>query len=153
MALATVADLMPLSGENRRLVRDGLAALARDRQAGPARADGRRRASTPARSMPGTLGFRLAPRINAAGRLRRADAGLELLLTRRRRAAEIAAELDAVNGERRAVEQRIPWEAEAQVAELEAAPRVRARRRGLAPRRGRDRRLADRRAALTGPRS
>ena len=65
------------------------------------------------------LGFRLAPRINAAGRLRRADAGLELLLTDdERRAGEIAAELDRVNAERRAVEQRIVWEAEAQVAEL-----------------------------------
>ena len=67
----------------------------------------------------GTLGFRLAPRINAAGRLRRADAGLELLLTDdEQRAGEIAAELDRVNAERRAVEQRIVWEAEAQVAEL-----------------------------------
>jgi len=67
----------------------------------------------------GALAFRLAPRINAAGRLRRADAGLELLLTGdERRAAEIASELDRVNAERRAVEQRIVWEAEAQVAEL-----------------------------------
>ena len=60
------------------------------------------------------LGFRLAPRINAAGRMRRADAGLELLLTEDpERAAEIARELDGVNAERRAVEQRIGWEAEA----------------------------------------
>jgi single-stranded-DNA-specific exonuclease len=65
------------------------------------------------------LGFRLAPRINAAGRVRRADAGLELLLTEdRERAREIATELDAVNGERRAIEQRIVWEAESLVAEL-----------------------------------
>ncbi len=69
------------------------------------------------------LGFRLAPRINAAGRLRRADAGLELLLTEDPvRAREIAAELDSVNLERRAVEQRIVWEAEAQVAELGERP-------------------------------
>ena len=67
----------------------------------------------------GALAFRLAPRINAAGRLRRADAGLELLLTDdERRAARSPAELDRVNAERRAVEQRIVWEAEAQVAEL-----------------------------------
>src|SRR5262249_54958776 len=65
------------------------------------------------------LGFRLAPRINAAGRLRRADAGLELLITEdQQRAAVIAAELDAVNAERRAVEERIRWEAEVQVGEL-----------------------------------
>jgi single-stranded-DNA-specific exonuclease len=71
----------------------------------------------------GTLGFRLAPRINAAGRLRRADAGLELILTEDpARARAIAAELDAVNAERRAVEQRILWEAESQVAELGGRP-------------------------------
>jgi len=67
----------------------------------------------------GTLGFRLAPRINASGRMQRADAGLELLPTDdRRRAGEIAAELDAVNAERRAVEERTTWDAEAQVAKL-----------------------------------
>jgi single-stranded-DNA-specific exonuclease len=66
----------------------------------------------------GALGFRLAPRINACGRLRRADAGLELLLTEDKgRAEQIASELERVNAERRAVEQRIVWEAEAQVAE------------------------------------
>ena len=53
------------------------------------------------------IGFRLAPRINAAGRLHRADAGLELLLTEDAdRARAIAAELDAVNTERRDVETR-----------------------------------------------
>jgi single-stranded-DNA-specific exonuclease len=118
VALATVADLMPLAGENRRLVRDGLVALSRTSR------PGLRALMTVAKADPsaldtGALAFRLAPRINAAGRLRRADAGLELLLTGDdRRAAEIAAELDRVNAERRAVEQRIVWEAEAQVAEL-----------------------------------
>src|SRR3712207_5210607 len=64
------------------------------------------------------LGFRLAPRINAAGRLYRADAGLELVLTEDAdRAAEVAEELDRVNGERRHTEQRILFAAEAQVAE------------------------------------
>jgi single-stranded-DNA-specific exonuclease len=67
----------------------------------------------------GALGFRLGPRINAAGRIRRADAGLELLLTEdATRAGEIAAELGAANAERQAVEQRILWEAEALVADL-----------------------------------
>ena len=118
VALATVADLMPLTGENRRLVRDGLVALSRTSR------PGLRALMTVAKADPsaldtGALAFRLAPRINAAGRLRRADAGLELLLTDdERRAAEIASELDRVNAERRAVEQRIVWEAEAQVAEL-----------------------------------
>jgi single-stranded-DNA-specific exonuclease len=118
VALATVADLMPLAGENRRLVRDGLVALSRTSR------PGLRALMTVAKADPsaldtGALGFRLAPRINAAGRLRRADAGLELLLTGdERRAAEIASELDRVNTERRVVEQRIVWEAEAQVAEF-----------------------------------
>jgi single-stranded-DNA-specific exonuclease len=117
VALATVADLVPLTGENRRLVREGLAALAATAKPGlralmaVAKAD-------PSALDTGTLGFRLAPRINAAGRLRRADAGLELLLCEDPvRARAIATELDAVNAERRAVEQRILWEAEAQVSE------------------------------------
>jgi single-stranded-DNA-specific exonuclease len=118
VALATVADLMPLVGENRRLVREGLRALSRTAR------PGLRALMTVAKADPSALdtralGFRLAPRINAAGRLRRADAGLELLLTDdEQRAGEIAAELDRVNTERRAVEQRIVWEAEAQVAEF-----------------------------------
>jgi single-stranded-DNA-specific exonuclease len=118
VALATVADLMPLVGENRRLVREGLLALSRTTR------PGLRALMTVAKVDPsaldsGSLAFRLAPRINAAGRLQRADAGLELLLTvDEGRAGEIAAELDRVNAERRAVEQRIVWEAEAQVAEL-----------------------------------
>ena len=94
-----------------------------------------------------SLGFRLAPRINAAGRLRRADAGLELLLTDdAQRAAEIAAELERVNAERRAVEQRIVWEAEAQVAELGERSAYVLAGDGWHPGRDRDRRLADRRA-------
>jgi len=69
------------------------------------------------------VGFRLAPRINAAGRLRRADAGVELLLTADdARAAAIADELDAANTERRFTEQRILFEAEAQARELGERP-------------------------------
>ncbi|HUO72506.1 MAG TPA: single-stranded-DNA-specific exonuclease RecJ [Solirubrobacteraceae bacterium] len=118
VALATVADLMPLTGENRRLVREGIAAMASTARPGlralmeVARVD-------PSAVSAHALGFRLAPRINAAGRLRRADAGLELLLTEDQgRAREIASELDAVNAERRAIEQRTVWEADAQIAEL-----------------------------------
>jgi single-stranded-DNA-specific exonuclease len=125
VALATVADLVPLRGENRRLVREGLRALAATTRPGlralmaVAKVD-------PGSLDTGALGFRLAPRINAAGRLRRADVALELLLCADPgRARAIAAELDELNGERRAVERRIQWEAEAQVAELESqAPRM-----------------------------
>jgi single-stranded-DNA-specific exonuclease len=122
VALATVADVVPLVGENRRLVREGLRALAGTRK------PGLRALMQVARVDPGLLdataiGFRLAPRINAAGRLHRADAGLELLLTEDpERARAIAAELDAVNTERRDVETRILFAAEAQVAEQGPAP-------------------------------
>jgi single-stranded-DNA-specific exonuclease len=122
VALATVADLVPLVGENRRLVRQGLAALAATDKPGLRALMAVSRAD-PSALDTGVLGFRLAPRINAAGRLRRADAGLELVLTEDPvRAKAIAAELDAVNAERRAVEQRILWEAESQVAELGVRP-------------------------------
>ena len=113
---------MPLRGENRRLVRAGLRALAGTRK------PGLRALMEVARVDPGmvdatAIGFRLAPRINAAGRLHRADAGLELLLTEdAERARAIAAELDAVNSERRDVETRILFAAEAQVAEHGPAP-------------------------------
>ena len=113
---------MPLRGENRRLVRAGLRALAGTRK------PGLRALMEVARVDPGlvdatAIGFRLAPRINAAGRLHRADAGLELLLTEDAdRARAIAAELDAVNSERRDVETRILFAAEAQVAEHGPAP-------------------------------
>jgi single-stranded-DNA-specific exonuclease len=122
VALATVADVVPLVGENRRLVREGLRALAGTRK------PGLRALMEVARVDPGlvdatAIGFRLAPRINAAGRLHRADAGLELLLTEDAgRARAIAAELDAVNTERRDVETRILFAAEAQVAEHGPAP-------------------------------
>jgi single-stranded-DNA-specific exonuclease len=122
VALATVADVVPLRGENRRLVRDGLRAMARTRSVGL------RALMEVARLDPGqldaaALGFRLGPRINAAGRLGRADAGVELLLCDdEQRAREIAAELDAANAERRATEQRMEWEAEAAVGELGPRP-------------------------------
>ena len=121
VALATVADVVPLLGENRRLVRAGLRALASTRKPGlralmdVARVD-------PSTIDAGAIGFRLGPRLNAAGRLYRADAGLELLLTEdRERARAVALELDANNTERRDVETRIRFEAEAQVAEQGSA--------------------------------
>jgi single-stranded-DNA-specific exonuclease len=118
VALATVADLVPMRGENRRLVRDGLAQMAGTARPG-LRALMEVSGTDPSALDATALGFRLAPRINAAGRMRRPDAGLELLLTDDpERAREVAAELDAVNLERRSVEQRIGWEADALVAEL-----------------------------------
>ncbi len=118
VALATIADVVPLLGENRTLVRRGLRALAGSAKPGlralmsVARVD-------PAKVDERSVAFALAPRLNAAGRLYRADAGLELVLTDDPlRAAQIAAELDNANSERRQVEMRIRFQAEAQMDEL-----------------------------------
>src|SRR4029077_16594028 len=118
VALATIADVVPLLGENRTLVRRGLRALASTGKPGlralmaVARVDS-------SRVNERAVGFALAPRLNAAGRMHRADAGLELILTSdRARAAQVAEELDRANHERRAVETRIRFAAEAQIAEL-----------------------------------
>src|SRR3954463_4055120 len=107
VALATVADMVPLVGENRRLVRQGLRVLRDSPRVGL-------RALMAAASVDretvdaGALGFRLAPRINAAGRLYRADAGVELMLTDDPdRANAIAVELDKANAERRWAEQKV----------------------------------------------
>ena len=118
VALATVADVVPLVGENRTLVRCGLRALARTRKPGlrALMAAARIDASRPDER---ALAFALAPRLNAAGRLHRADAGLELILTESpQRAREVAEELDRANRERRLIETRIRYAAEAQIAEL-----------------------------------
>ena len=118
VALATVADVVPLVGENRRLVREGLRALAQTEKLGLRALMAVTRVD-PSGLDAQAIGFRLAPRINAAGRLYRADAGLELVLTEDPdRARRIAEELDAVNAERRDVETRIRFEAEAMAREV-----------------------------------
>lgn len=118
VALATVADCVPLVDENRRLVRAGLRAIAASHRPG-LRALMRIAQVEPARVDARAIGFRLAPRLNAAGRMYRADASLELLLTDdAERAVQVADELDRINAERRHAEQRILFEAEAQVREF-----------------------------------
>ena len=122
VALATVADVVSLHGENRRLVRSGLEVMRRTTKPG-LRALMRVAALDPGELDARALGFRLAPRINAAGRLQRADAALELLLTEDdERAAQVADELDLLNRERRDTETRILFAAEAARAEQEGAP-------------------------------
>jgi single-stranded-DNA-specific exonuclease len=122
VALATIADVVSLTGENRALVRRGLRALAGTTK------PGLRALMSVARVDPGKLteravAFALAPRLNAAGRLYRADAGLELILTEDPlRAAQVADELNRANLDRRQVETRIRYEAEAQVAALGERP-------------------------------
>ncbi len=118
VALATVADLVPLRGENRTIVRLGLRALSGTTKPG-LRALMEVAGVSAAGVDERALGFALAPRLNAAGRLYRADAGLELILTEdAARAGEIARELDAANSERRQVELGIRYEAEAQLDAL-----------------------------------
>lgn len=121
VALATIADVVPLLGENRGLVRRGLRVLAATDK------PGLRALMAVARIEPAKLNergvaFGLAPRINASGRLYRADAALELVLTEDpARAAQIAHELDRANVERRQTELAIRLQAEAQIAQLEDA--------------------------------
>jgi single-stranded-DNA-specific exonuclease len=118
VALATVADLVPLVGENRSLVRRGLEEIRRARRPG-IRALLEAARCEPTQIDEGDLAFRLAPRINAAGRLYRADAGVELFLTGdEARAEEIAAELSRANAERRAAEREVDAAAEAARREL-----------------------------------
>jgi single-stranded-DNA-specific exonuclease len=118
VALATVADVVPLVGENRSLVRRGLAEMRRTKRAG-LKALMEASKCDPSRLDEGDLAFRLAPRINAAGRLYRADAGVELLLTEdETRAKEIAEELGRANSERRATEREVDAAAETARREL-----------------------------------
>lgn len=115
--LATVCDMVPLRGENRRIAREGIEALARTRRPG-LRALMRVAALEPGEVDVRCAGFRLGPRINAAGRLGRADAALELLLTEdTERAAQVAGELDGLNLDRRETEVRILSAAEAACAD------------------------------------
>jgi single-stranded-DNA-specific exonuclease len=115
-ALATVCDLVPLRGENRRIVREGLVALGRTRKPGLL-ALMEIGGVAPAELSEHALGFRLGPRINAAGRMQRADAALELLLTDdAARAGEVARELDFLNRDRQEAETRILFAADAAAA-------------------------------------
>ena len=118
VALATVADVVPLVGENRSLVRRGLAEIRRARRPG-LRALIEASKCEPTTLDEGDLAFKLAPRINAAGRLYRADAGVELMLTEdEARAEQIAVELSRANSERRATEREVDAGAEAALREL-----------------------------------
>ena len=127
VALATVADVVPLLDENRGLVAAGLRRLARTTRPG-LRALMRTARVDPAAIDAGAIGFRLAPRINAAGRLGHPAVALELLLTEDAADADrLATRLEELNRDRQAVEERILREASAQIAEW---PEPRRRHRG-----------------------
>ena len=117
VALATIADVVPLVDENRALASAGLLELARTQNAG-LQALMAAAGVDPAAVDAGAVGFRLAPRINAAGRLGHPGIALDLLLTEDRDGAKrLAGELERLNRDRQAVEERIVREAVARVEE------------------------------------
>lgn len=114
-AMGTICDLSPLRGENRVIVRHGLARMSQTKW------PGLRALMEIASVVPpvttSEVGFRLGPRLNAAGRLNTAEAALKLLTTEdAREAAQLAEELDTLNGERQDLEQRV---LEGALAEIE----------------------------------
>ncbi len=118
VALATVTDVMPLTGENRHLVAEGVKVARRARRVGMAALMAETKVE-PSRLKAEDFGFRIGPRINAAGRLYRADAGVELFLAEsRERAVEIARELGSANAERRRIEREVESQAKAELKEL-----------------------------------
>ncbi len=126
VALATIADVVPLVGENRSLAIAGLRALARTRKPG-LQALMRLARVDPAAVDAGAVGFRLAPRINAAGRLGHPGAALELLLTGDGdEARRLADQLEELNRDRQAVEERI---LRAAIAQVDEWPEAKQRRR------------------------
>jgi single-stranded-DNA-specific exonuclease len=125
VALATIADVVPLVDENRSLAIAGLRALARTAKPG-LRALMHSAGVDPATVDAGAVGFRLAPRLNAAGRLGHPREALELLLTEDETAARrLADSLEELNRERQAVEARILREAVGQVESWPAELRAR----------------------------
>jgi single-stranded-DNA-specific exonuclease len=115
VALATIADVVPLLDENRSLAIAGLRMLARTQKPG-LQALMKVAGVDPAAADAGAVGFRLGPRINAAGRLGHPRAALHLLLTDDAEEARLLADtLEELNHERQAVEGRILREAVAQV--------------------------------------
>ncbi|MFN0063978.1 MAG: single-stranded-DNA-specific exonuclease RecJ [Myxococcaceae bacterium] len=112
VALATIADVVPLTGANRILVRHGLAALSRAERLGVRALKEVSGLGANEVVSAGQVGFRLGPRINAAGRLDDAATGLRLLLAENNDdAVRLAKALDDANVERQAVEARITAQA------------------------------------------
>src|SRR5471030_1894768 len=113
VALGTVADVVPLKGLNRAFVAKGLLALRRRDNVGLTALMDVARLSGPPE--PFHLGFLLGPRINAGGRIGRADLGVRLLMEEDPiEAGRIAAELDRLNRERQSIEQATLAEAAAE---------------------------------------
>jgi single-stranded-DNA-specific exonuclease len=116
VALGTVADIVPLRGENRTFVQRGAIEIARSTRPGLKKlieVSGVRRPI-----LPEDIGFRLGPRLNAAGRLSTAEKSLRLLLTKdESEAAALAEFLDKQNRERQEVEKQILLAAEEKISD------------------------------------
>ena len=143
VALGTVADVVPLKGLNRAFVAKGLIAMRRRERVGLTALMDAARLNGPPEAF--HLGFLLGPRINAGGRIGRADLGVRLMLEDDPiEAGRIAAELDRLNGERRADRSR---RGRAGRSRSDGVARARGKRRG-----GRDRasRLASGRGRAGG---
>jgi single-stranded-DNA-specific exonuclease len=121
VALGTVADVARLKGLNRAFVAQGLRIMAARQNIGlVALAEAARLVKPPSCR---DLGFALGPRINAGGRVGKSDLGVRLLTsTDPEEAREVAAELDRLNEERRAIEMLVIEQAESQAAKLDGAP-------------------------------
>ena len=124
-ALGTVADVVPLVDENRVLVRHGLESLANAPTLGLATLMGvakvapRKYPNGKSRLAAEDLGFQIAPRLNAAGRLGQPQLAVELLVTDRpERARELAQYIDGLNATRRTLERSIQLAASKQAKEL-----------------------------------
>ncbi len=117
VALGTIADLVPLRGENRILVSSGLQAIDSTRRPGLLAL--KKVAGCPEPIGVSDVGFQLAPRLNAAGRLETADSALKLLLTQDpAEAVRMATEINAQNIDRQRMERAIADEA---IAGIEAS--------------------------------
>lgn len=115
VALGTVADIVPLRGDNRVFVKSGSSAIASSPRVGVLKL--MEVAGVKAPIMPDDIGYRLGPRLNAAGRLATAEKALRLLLTDNPiEAADLARQLDEQNRERQEVEKQILQLAEEELA-------------------------------------
>ncbi|MYF24409.1 MAG: single-stranded-DNA-specific exonuclease RecJ [Nitrospira sp. SB0678_bin_10] len=123
VALSSIADLVPLTDENRTLVRDGLTQVAQGTRCGIRALT--RDLGLNGTCSAGTIGFRVAPRLNAAGRLAHAELGVRLLTTESEPAAlQLAQELENLNRRRREIEEEMTREAIVQVDAGDPQPAI-----------------------------
>ena len=118
VALGTVADMVPLLGENRTLVKYGLLVLSKTKREGIKAIFSSARTPLGPSKIPSTsqISFQIAPRLNAAGRMDHANSSFELLkTTSSRKAAKISEELEHKNGERQRLTDKIVREVEERI--------------------------------------